>query len=103
MDGARRSQVILRIILPLSTHGFMATSTFVLIFAWKEYMYALLFTTTSAKTAPLIISEMLGAVVGVSWGPLFAAATLQLIPILMYVFFVQRILAEGMMLGSVKG
>jgi multiple sugar transport system permease protein len=103
MDGASRMQVLLRIILPLSLHGLMATATFVMIFAWKEYMYALLFTTTKAKTAPLIIAEMLGSVVGVSWGPVFAAATLQLVPILLYVLLVQRLLVEGMLVGSVKG
>jgi multiple sugar transport system permease protein len=103
MDGATRMQVLRRIILPLSTHGLMATATFVLIFAWKEYMYALMFTTTRAKTAPLIISEMLGNVVGVTWGPVFAAATLQLIPILIYVLLIQRVLVEGMLVGSVKG
>jgi multiple sugar transport system permease protein len=103
MDGASRLQVLLRIIFPLSTHGLMATATFVIIFAWKEYMYALMFTTTRAKTAPLIISEMLGNVVGVSWGPVFAAATVQLVPILLYVLLIQRVLVEGMLVGSVKG
>jgi multiple sugar transport system permease protein len=103
MDGATRFQVLRKIIFPLSAHGIMATATFVLIFSWKEYMYALLFTTTKAKTAPLIISEMLGAVVGVSWGPVFAAATIQLIPILIYILFVQGVLAEGLLVGSVKG
>ena len=103
IDGASRLQILLRIILPLSANGLMATATFVLIFSWKEYMYALLFTTSSAKTAPLIISEMLSSVVGVSWGPVFAAATLQLIPVLVYLLVAQGVLAKGMMVGSVKG
>lgn len=103
IDGASHMQVMFRIVLPLSLHGIMATATFVIIFAWKEYMYALLFTTTKAKTAPVIISEMLSSVVGVSWGPVFAAATLQLVPLLIYVLVVQRLLVEGMLAGSIKG
>lgn len=103
IDGASRFQVLKSIILPMSTHGVMATSTFVIIFAWKEYLFALLFTTTKAKTAPLIISEMLSAVVGVRWGPIFAAATLQLLPILIFLFLIQKILVEGVAVGSVKG
>jgi len=63
----------------------------------------MLFTTTKAKTAPLIISEMMASVTGVQWGPLFAAATIQLIPILVYVFLIQGVLVEGMTVGSVKG
>lgn len=103
IDGASLGRILWSIILPLSVHGMIATSTFVIIFAWKEFLFAFLFTTTIAKTAPLIISEMMSSVTGVLWGPLFAAATLQLIPILIYVFLVQRFLVEGATVGSVKG
>ena len=103
IDGASTLQILRKIILPLSTHGMMATSTFIIIFAWKEYLFAMLFTTSRAKTAPLIIAEMLGSVTGVLWGPLFAAATIQLIPILVYIYFIQNIIVEGATIGSLKG
>ncbi len=103
IDGASISQVLRKIIFPLSVHGIMATATFVIIYAWKEYLFAMLFTTTRAKTAPVIISEMLGSVTGIQWGPLFAAATIQLIPIMIYVFFSQDVLVEGAISGSIKG
>ncbi len=103
IDGASRFQTLWRIIFPLSAHGMMATSTFVIIFAWKEYLFALIFTTTRAKTAPLIISEMMSSVTGVQWGPVFAAATIQLIPLLVYIYLIQNVLVEGVTVGSVKG
>lgn len=103
IDGASMPQILAKIILPLSKHGMMATATFVIIYAWKEYLFAMLFTTTRAKTAPLIIGEMLGSVTGVQWGSLFAAATIQLIPILIYIYFAQNVLIEGATVGSVKG
>ena len=103
IDGASRFRVFISIILPLAKHGMMATSTFVIIFAWKEYFYALLFTTTKAKTAPLMISEMMGSVTGVDWGPVFAAAMIQLLPILVFVYFIQKLLSKGITLGAVKG
>jgi multiple sugar transport system permease protein len=103
MDGANTGQILARVILPLSAHGLMATSTFVIIFAWKEYLFAMLFTTTRAKTAPLIIGEMLGSVTGVQWGALFAAAAIQLVPLLVYIYFIQNVLIEGATVGAVKG
>jgi len=103
MDGATMPQILGKIIFPLALHGIMATATFVIIYAWKEYLFAMLFTTTKAKTAPLIIGEMLGSVTGVQWGSLFAAATIQLIPILVYIYFAQNVLIEGATVGSVKG
>jgi multiple sugar transport system permease protein len=39
----------------------------------------------------------------VQWGSLFAAATIQLIPILAYIYFAQNVLIEGATVGSVKG
>jgi multiple sugar transport system permease protein len=46
---------------------------------------------------------MMGSVTGVLWGPLFAAASIQLIPILIFVFAIQKFLVEGAIAGSVKG
>ena len=45
----------------------------------------------------------MGAVEGVDWGVLFAAATVQLVPILVFVLAVQRFIVAGLTAGSVKG
>ena len=44
-----------------------------------------------------------GAIDGVDWGILFAAATLQLLPILAFVLMVQKYLIAGLTAGTVKG
>jgi multiple sugar transport system permease protein len=76
---------------------------FVLVYSWNEYFFALIFTTRAAKTAPLVISEILSTVEGVDWGLLFAAATLQLLPIVVFVMAAQRYVVAGLAAGSVKG
>jgi multiple sugar transport system permease protein len=103
IDGAGVWQILSHVIVPLAAQGMIAASTFVLIFSWNEFLFAFIFTTTQAKTAPLIISEMVGAVDGVEWGVLFAAATLQLLPILIFVIAVQKYVIAGMTAGSLKG
>lgn len=103
IDGAGLMQILRYIILPLSAQGMIAASTFVFIFSWNEFLFAFIFTTTDAKTAPLVISEMVGAVDGVEWGVLFAAATVQLIPILVFVIAVQKYVIAGLTAGSLKG
>lgn len=103
IDGANTWQVVTKIILPLSIHGIIATFVFVTIFAWKEYTIGFIFTGTNIRTAPLILSEMLSPVTGVSWGPLFAAVVVQLIPIIVFIWFVQGYLVKGMKTGAVKG
>ena len=103
VDGAGLRQILLRVILPLSANGVFASSVFVLVYSWNEYFFALIFTTRDAKTAPLVISEILSTVEGVDWGLLFAAATLQLLPIVVFVIAAQRYVVAGLAAGSVKG
>jgi multiple sugar transport system permease protein len=103
VEGARLGQVLFRIMLPLSVHGIIASSIFVLIFSWNEFVFALIFTTSDAKTTPLVIAEILGTVEGVDWGVLFSAATLQMLPIMIFVILVQKYIIAGLTAGSVKG
>ena len=86
-----------------SLHGIVATAIFVTIFAWKEFTFAYIFTGTKTHTAPIVLDQMLSPVTGVTWGPLFAAATTQLLPILIFVWLVQSYLVEGLKTGAVKG
>jgi multiple sugar transport system permease protein len=50
-----------------------------------------------------VISEMIGSIDGVDWGILFAAATVQLVPVLIFVVFMNRYLVAGLTAGSTKG
>ena len=103
VDGANMFNVLRHVTVPLSVQGIIATATFVFVFSWNEFLFAFIFTTSRAKTAPLVISEMLSSLAGIDWGVLFAAATLQLVPILLLVVVLQRFVVAGLTLGSVKG
>ncbi len=103
VDGASTTQTFLRIILPLATAGMIAGGIFVFVYAWNEYLFAFIFSSTRAVTAPLIVSNIMDSVAGTQWGVLFAAATLQLAPVIALVIFFQKFLVAGLMAGSVKG
>ncbi|MEH6728654.1 MAG: carbohydrate ABC transporter permease [Hyphomicrobiales bacterium] len=103
VEGASLMQRLIKIILPLSVHGMVAACVFVVVFSWNEYMFALIFTSSAAKTAPLVLAEISGSLEGVQWGVLFAAATLQLAPILIFVLLVQKYIVTGLTAGAVKG
>jgi multiple sugar transport system permease protein len=103
VDGASQWQVVRLVVLPIAAQGLIAASVFVFVFAWNEFLFAFIFTTTRAKTAPLVLSEIAGAVDGVEWGVLFAATTLQLAPALVFVVLVQKYLIAGLTAGATKG
>jgi multiple sugar transport system permease protein len=83
--------------------GMAAGSIFVFVSACNEYLFAMIFTTNQAKTAPLILSELMGAIDGTVWGVLFAGVTLQLAPVVLLVTLARRYLIAGLTAGSVKG
>lgn len=103
IDGAGRLAILRRVIVPLAAPGILAVAVFVVVFAWNEFLFAFIFTATNAKTAPLVISEMIGSIDGVDWGILFAASTVQLAPVLLFVVLMNRYLVAGLTAGATKG
>jgi multiple sugar transport system permease protein len=103
VDGARLWQILRHVILPLVLNGLIAAALFVVVYAWNEFVFALVFTTRNARTTPLVMSEMLSTIDGVDWGVLFAAATIQLAPVLLFVLAAQRYVIAGLTAGAVKG
>ena len=103
VDGAGLLTILCRIIAPVAAPGLLAVAVFVAVFAWNEFLFAFIFTSTRAKTAPLALSEMMSAAEGVDWGVLFAASTLQLVPVLMFVVLLQKYFVAGLTAGAVKG
>lgn len=103
VDGAGTVQIVTRIIAPIAMSGLIAVGIFVFIYAWNEFIFAFIFTSTNARTGPLMVSEMLGALDGIRWGVVFAAVTLQIAPVLLLVSLAQRYIISGLTSGSVKG
>ncbi|MBL0930566.1 MAG: carbohydrate ABC transporter permease [Alphaproteobacteria bacterium] len=103
VDGAGEGQILRYVVAPLAKQGMVACAVFVFVFAWNEYVYAFIFTIQNAKTTPLILSELMDSVTGTNYGILFAAATVQLVPILIVVLALQRFLVAGLTAGAVKG
>jgi len=103
VDGASRFTILWRVIMPLSAQGMLAVAVFVIAFAWNEFLFAFIFTSTRAKTAPLFIAEMMGSLDSFDWGVLFAASTVQLMPIVAFVLLMQKHLVAGLTGGAIKG
>jgi ABC-type glycerol-3-phosphate transport system permease component len=102
VDGAGHLYVLARVIVPLVRSGIAAGSIFVVIFAWNELLFAVIFTTTH-RTAPAGIVATLISDRGILWGRLYAASTLVVLPIVIFTIAVQRHFVRGFTFGAVKG
>jgi multiple sugar transport system permease protein len=103
VDGAGRFRTLFRVIAPLAAQGMLAVAVFVIVYAWNEFLFAFIFTSTRARTAPLVLAEIIGNFDGVEWGVLFAAASVQLAPVLAFVWITQKYLVAGLTAGATKG
>jgi multiple sugar transport system permease protein len=102
VDGANRWQAVTKVTLPLMAPGLAATSVFIFVGAWNEFLFALTLTSRNARTLPTIIAEFVGDT-GIEWPQIMAASTIALAPVLVATFALQRHIAAGLTSGAVKG
>jgi len=104
VDGSSRLGAFMRILLPLVAPGLVATSIFVFITAWNEYIFAnVILSSQSNHTLTIWLSYFAGTSRNTDWGALMAASTLTAIPVVVFFLLVQRKIAFGLTAGSVKG
>jgi multiple sugar transport system permease protein len=103
VDGCSRLGALFRVILPLSRPGIVATALFGFLLCWDEFLYSLIFTSTSqAKTIPVAIAEFTGRN-AVDFGLIAAGGILAALPPLVITMVFQRYLLDGLSSGAVKG
>jgi multiple sugar transport system permease protein len=104
IDGSGRIRAMIEIVLPLAMPGIMSAAIFAFTLSWNEFLYSLVFiTTTPMKTLPVgVVNELIRGDV-FFWGSLMAGALLGSVPVaLIYSFFVDYYVA-GLTAGAVKG
>ncbi len=103
MDGARRSTILYRIILPVTLPGLGATFVFSILGSWNEFLFALVLTdSVEVRTLPLGIANLIGQWI-TSWNVLTAAGVIFSIPPLILFLFLEKALVSGLTAGAVKG
>lgn len=103
IDGARRRDLILKVVLPLSAPGIFTTAIIAFIGAWNEFMFALILVTKDEmRTVPIAISMFPGEY-SVPWGDMSAASIVATIPIIIVVLICQKRIVSGLTSGAIKG
>lgn len=102
VDGGTRFQALLWVVLPVALPGLIATAVLTFIFAWNEYLFALVFAiATPVKTLPIAAGDFVTGY-AVNWGPVFASGTLIVIPVFVFSVLLQRFIVRGLMMGAIR-
>ena len=99
IDGASKTQAFLRIVLPLSTPGMVATAILCFIFSWNNFQLALVLGGFDVSTAPVSVFKYADPEAGGS-GQMMAAATLVTLPVFFIVLLIQKQLTAGLTIGG---
>ena len=102
VDGCTRWQVVWRVVFPMARSGLFATAVFTFLFAWNDFIFALVLTRTEVTTFPVQVTHYFGGQSNF-WAKIAAMSVLGTVPIFIAVAMLQRYLVRGISLGAVKG
>jgi multiple sugar transport system permease protein len=104
VDGCTRLQVLIRVVLPVAAPGVFSTFLLAFIFAFNEFLFALMLTTDyTARTVPVGIALFEGLHGELPWGEIMAASTVATLPVVLLTLAFQRRIVQGLTRGAVKG
>ena len=95
MDGATLWQEFRRVLLPLAMGGLFSTGLLCLVLAWNEAFWALNLTAAKAGTLAALIASY-SSPEGLFWAKLSCASLMAIAPIVVFGWFSQRQLVQGL-------
>lgn len=102
LDGHSWVKSFIKIAIPLARPGIAAAGLLSFIFAWNNFVFALILGSSSVQ--PVTVGAMAFITAsGIQYGQIAAALMLSVIPTATIAMFAQRYLVEGLSLGAVKG
>ncbi|MDA3948388.1 MAG: carbohydrate ABC transporter permease [Spirochaeta sp.] len=101
LDGYGRVHTFWRIVLPLIRPGIAASGLLAFIYAWNNFVFAVLL--GGSRTAPVTVGAMqFISADALRYGDMAAAIVLAAIPALILALYAQKHLIRGLSLGAVK-
>ncbi len=101
VDGCTPVGAMVRVVLPLSVPGIIATGIYIFITSWNEYLYASILAGQKVRTLTVAIQTLIGEY-EIAWGLLTAGGVVGALPVTILFMLIQKRLVAGMTSGSVK-
>lgn len=101
MDGATIFQEFRHVVMPLGMGGVASTALLCLVLSWNESFWSLNLGAANAGTLASLIASY-SSPEGLFWSKLSAASLMAIAPIIVFGWFCQKQLVQGLTFGAVK-
>jgi len=101
IDGCSRLQSFIRIVLPLVRNGIATSAIMSFIFSWNQFLFSLILSGPNTKTVPVAVYNFI-SYGKIDWAGIGAAATLIVLPVSVFAFFVRKTIVQGLTMGALK-
>jgi len=95
VDGASRFQTFFKVLIPMTWPSLAATFLLCFIFAWNEFLFALILTYNKSRTMPILIASQ-HFQRGPQWWDISVLSTIAIIPIIIIALSLQRYFIKGL-------
>lgn len=96
LDGASRARIFVSICLPCAAPGIATVTILSCVFAWNEYLFALILSGRDAQTLTVGLTRFLGGMENaIRWGELSGWAVAIVAPVVLLALLVNRQLRKG--------
>ena len=102
IDGCNRGLAFILVELPMLIPSIISCGVYILMNAWNEYTFAVMFTNENNRTISVALKNLVGQL-GVQWDLMTAGGIIAVLPICIMFFFAQKRLVAGLTAGAVKG
>jgi multiple sugar transport system permease protein len=102
VDGCTPIGAMVRVVLPLTVPGIIATGIYIFITSWNEYLYASILGGQNVRTLTVAIQTLVGEY-EIAWGLLTSGGVMGALPVTLLFMLIQKRLVAGMTQGAVKG
>lgn len=103
IDGCSELGVYWRIILPLAKPALSIVGLFVFVGAWTDFLGPLIYLNDETKLTLSLGLQLFVSQYTLEWGPLMAASTLVMLPVIVVFLMTQRFFLEGIATTGIKG
>jgi multiple sugar transport system permease protein len=101
IDGCSRWQSFILIVLPLMRNGIATSAIMAFIFSWNQFLFSLILSGPQTKTVPVAVYNFI-SYGKIDWAGIGAAATLIVLPVSIFAFFVRKSIVQGLTMGALK-